>query len=191
MFTFGRKSVENEFEFPGFSAQTTRSWSAEAHLVESTGKFSQIASNPKWTFGSEMIAELAYVIRRVELNGRVMQEGQSPWSIRQTAVYHQYKRRTSPSNEPSADSTSVFLLISPSNSLDKQIIQSCGTNRPEGRGSSMSSLHGLLVSDALKAWMDYMAWLEVQMKEQVRRGTYYSMYKPSLMNVKQITDNWG
>src|SRR6266516_3593889 len=69
--------------------------------------------------------ELAYILRRVELNHRELTEGQSPWSIRQTAVYHKFNPNPNPSKSlithsipPSKMSKSTFLFIAPSQTLE-------------------------------------------------------------------------
>ena len=55
------------------------------------------------------------MLRRVELNGRSGDDGENPWSIRQTAVYHKLAY-----DADSADSRSTFLLIAPSENVKFQ-----------------------------------------------------------------------
>jgi len=110
--------------------------------------------------------ELAYMLRRVELHRRVSAEDQSPWSIRQTAVYHKVMRSTESNGELLGNSKSMFLLIAPSESAETQL---CRYVHASDAKFSPYALHLLLVSDSLRGWIDYMAWLENQLKEQVNR----------------------
>jgi len=46
----------------------------------------------------------------------------------------------------------------------REYLDATASNRVD---ASPSTLHLLLVKDSLKGWMDYMVWLEKQLKEQV------------------------
>ncbi|KAH7323474.1 hypothetical protein BKA65DRAFT_555156 [Rhexocercosporidium sp. MPI-PUGE-AT-0058] len=144
--TFGRKSEENEFEFPGFSARRSRDRRSPGNVT----------------------SEMAYVLRRAELNGRSGAEGESPWSIRQTAVYHRLSDTTLGSK---CLSRSVFLLVAASQNVKWQFGKSL--DRPtSGQGSQLSgwNAHRILIADSLSGWADYMAYLGHKLKEQTDRA---------------------
>jgi hypothetical protein len=108
-------------------------------------------------------SELAYVLRRVELNHRLLTEGQSPWSIRQTAVYHKFAV-----TPDSKQSSSTFILIAPSPKLESQLSQSLDLSKSDERAIGPWNVHRLLVANSMSGWMDYMAWLEETLNEQAR-----------------------
>lgn len=147
-FAFGRKCEENEFEFPSFRMRRTPSAN-----------------------GSN-IFESSCVLRRTELNNRKLTEGQSPWSIRQTAVYH--RRIPIIRSEHDSDSMldapgyrSVFLLISPSESFERQLTLCADALATEKCAMSWQNIVRLLILDATKGWQEYMAWMEEEIREQV------------------------
>ncbi|PVH79933.1 hypothetical protein DL98DRAFT_515816 [Cadophora sp. DSE1049] len=158
--TYGRKSEENEFEFPGFSVRRTRdSLSPGSHIYE-----------------------MAYVLRRVELNGRGGQDGECPWSIRQTAVHHKLSTVfCEMDSEPVAEAScrSTFLLITASDKARLQF-ENCLDRVTPGRLARLSSwnTHRILIIDALGGWADYMAYLGHKLKEQTDRVVLATVGKP-------------
>ncbi|KAH0558401.1 hypothetical protein GP486_004941 [Trichoglossum hirsutum] len=152
VFTFGIKWEENEFEFPGFASR---------HISPSGSGLDE-------AYG----AESAYILRRAELNNRKLTEGQSPWSIRQTAVYHKFSLNSAPSKpsvyhtSPLQTPRSTFLLITPSQIAENQLHESFEPSVLDGGTISLWNIHRLLIADSLSGWMDYMAWMEVQLREQ-------------------------
>ncbi|OCK74722.1 hypothetical protein K432DRAFT_363217 [Lepidopterella palustris CBS 459.81] len=156
VFTFGRKTDENEFEFPGFRARRT------LRRTLSSGRDATAS---------------AYVLRRAERNNRDLTEGQVPWSIRQTAVYHKSchdpshsESTTSAESDPlPLESRPVFLLIAPSEAFEKRLAESAQLGILNTRAVSPQNVTRLLVSDSLKGWMDYMTWLEERLKVQSNR----------------------
>jgi hypothetical protein len=126
-----------------------------------------------------MKVESAYVLRRVELHHRVIPDDQSPWSIRQTAVYHKL-------NIPSdfKQFSSMFILIAPSQKLESRLSQSLEVSKLDDRAIGPWNVHRLLIADSLSGWMDYMAWLEEGLREQV------GMNPTSLISAK-YTDTFG
>lgn len=100
-------------------------------------------------------------------------DGESPWSIRQTAVYHQFscqhhgsESASSPRDYASAKST--FLLVAPSANAELQM--------PECLNASLSdqtsriacwNMHRMLLADSLGGWSDYLAFLEYELIDQV------------------------
>ncbi len=113
---------------------------------------------------------MAYVLRRVELNGRGGVDGESPWSIRQTAVY-QKRTETQSREEASIDHQnprSMFLLIAPSQNVKLQFEQ-CLDQEISVMIPPLScwNVHRILLSDALRGWADYMAYLEKKLKKLV------------------------
>ena len=111
--------------------------------------------------------ESTYVLRRVELNRRVLTDGQSPWSIRQTAVYHNFT-----ATPDSKQSSSVFILIAPSPKVENQLSQSLDLSESNERAIGPWNVHRLLLANSLSGWMDYMAWLEETLNEQVRSTSH-------------------
>jgi hypothetical protein len=105
------------------------------------------------------------VLRRVELHGRELAEGQSPWSIRQTAVYHRLTVDTSSTDKPK----SRFLLVAPSPKLEQQLEECFELGAKAAQAISPWNVHRLLVADSMMNWMDYMAHLEERLKDQVGR----------------------
>ena len=103
------------------------------------------------------------MIRRVELKARSLDDGESPWSIRQTGVYHNHRNAPSPTLELPR---STFILISPSEVAERQIGDYLA--KTEVRETvSACNMHRILVGDSLKNWMDYMSHLEDKLREQV------------------------
>lgn len=63
---------------------------------------------------------------------------------------------------------SVFLLISPSESFEKQLKLCADASRIEEHPMSWQGVLRLLVLDAMKGWQEYMAWMEGEIKKHVR-----------------------
>ncbi|PLB50949.1 hypothetical protein P170DRAFT_354283 [Aspergillus steynii IBT 23096] len=138
--TFGRKTEENEYAFPTFRAKGSR---AEHGRYE----------------------ELTYVIRRVERNNRSVEQGECPWSIRQTGVYHKLRYPDSASEDKS-----VFILVAPSRVAEGDIAACFQETSPEKDTMKPAFVvHERLVMDSLKGWMEYMAWLEEESKQKSNR----------------------
>ena len=95
----------------------------------------------------------------MELNNRVLTEGQVPWSIRQSAVYH---RSDLAGKEPT-----VFIIIAISQSGEQMLEQSLELAMEDSRAVAPFNVHRLLIADSLKNWQDYMASLESQLRDQV------------------------
>jgi hypothetical protein len=117
--------------------------------------------------------ESACVLRRVELHGRELEDGQPPWSIRQTGVYHKLSALADSQDSPLVHSTSsleepntIFILIAPSRSFEKQLSQLLELSS-DHRATGPCNIYRLLVADSLSGWLDYMTWLEEALKEQV------------------------
>lgn len=117
------------------------------------------------------------MLRRVELNHR---EGQSPWSIRQTAVYHRLEIDMDTSNSSQGNSSSsssapksMFLLIAPPGHLERQLVKCLQPSNREQQAISAWNAHRILIADSLKNWTDYMSYLEKQLKEQVSSHFFY------------------
>lgn len=103
----------------------------------------------------------------MELNHRALTDGQSPWSIRQTAVYH--KLTVTPDAKQSG---STFIFIAPSPKVESQLSQLLDLSTSDERAIGPWNVHRLLVANSLSGWMDYMAWLEETLNEQVRSTSY-------------------
>ncbi|PQE04902.1 cmgc cdk kinase protein [Rutstroemia sp. NJR-2017a BBW] len=143
VFTFGRKTRENELNFPRFK---TRS-----HLTLGTGP--------------HQLEESAYVIRRVELNGR---GNSDPWSIRQTGVYHGIKTSTSATSQKlrQMDLQSKFLIIAPSKNAESKMAQHLEQAALSKSSISPWNIHRIIISDSLAGWQDYMASIETRLCQQ-------------------------
>jgi len=123
--------------------------------------------------------ESAYVLRRAELHHRVVPDDQSPWSIRQTAVYH--RLNASPDFK---QSSSTFILIAPSQMLESQLSQSLELSKLDERAIGAWNVHRLLIADSLSGWIDYMAWVEEGLREQVGMN-------PASLPFAKFTDTFG
>ncbi|KAL1642203.1 hypothetical protein SLS58_005543 [Diplodia intermedia] len=114
-------------------------------------------------------SESAYVIRRAELNHRALSDGQEPWSIRETAVYHRYCNHDNNSHGPivastSSRPTSTALLVSPSKPIEGKINLVLEKSLTEEEAANPCVLHSLIVADSVKGWLGYISWLEKHMK---------------------------
>lgn len=115
------------------------------------------------------ILEFAYVLRRVELHHRELREEESPWSIRQTAIYHKY--------DPAAKIRSLFIVISPSQSGEQMLAQSLEMATTDSRAADPFAIHRLLIADSLMNWQDYIASLETQLRDLVQSCSVLSPVK--------------
>jgi hypothetical protein len=168
LFTFGRRSEEGEFKFP---THTTQPLINSERCFSSRGKISSVTASPIFYPINTILTSLkgtesSYVLRRAELHGRTLLDGQSPWSIRQTAVYHQYNLDTNSQHDHETQ-RSTFLLIAPSPCVVNKISQCCDIGVIHPHAISPFSLQSILVADSLKGWMRYMTWLEGELNKQV------------------------
>ena len=125
---------------------------------------------------NEIDIESAYVLRRAEMNGRGDDEGQTEWSIRQTAVYHQLHSSTAQRRTPKPQPSSTFMLIAPSKTVETQLAGALERSLQNHFYVSPWNVQRLLVADSLKGWPDYMASLEKQLKEQVCHRRCFQVY---------------
>ncbi|XHG04923.1 hypothetical protein AWENTII_008178 [Aspergillus wentii] len=145
IFALGFKLQENEFMFPGPCSK---------HSTTNQGE--------KYDCCYEIDRlEISYILRRVELNGRKCGPGESPWSIRQTAVYHQLGPR-----DDGEQYRSVYLLISPSPDFRNGLSHTMNTAATEELNPWM--VHGLLVADSGRGWTEYLSWIEDQLQERAQ-----------------------
>ncbi|KAH8590924.1 hypothetical protein B0O99DRAFT_633823 [Bisporella sp. PMI_857] len=150
VFTFGRKSRENEFQFPGFRARRAK-----------------LTGLTKVDSGDKYINEAAYVLRRVELKNRALGNGESPWAIRQTGVYSGMVTSASPDDGfKSKLSRFTFILLAPSSNISRHLDICLETSSPSESFIPAWNLKLLLVGDSFRNWLDYMAYLEDQLTEQ-------------------------
>jgi hypothetical protein len=166
VFAFGRKSEENEFNFPGFGQRHT-----SRRTAGNTAYGQLTAPSPENNYKRIILIfclEYAYMLRRAELNGRAITEGESEWSIRQTAVYHKLMTSSQETVSSMMEFDSTFLLIAPSENAEWQVGKYL--NQCVSEYASMPSswnIHRILIADSLRGWMDYMASLEARLKRQV------------------------
>jgi len=126
------------------------------------------------------------MLRRVEFNGRKSASDPNAWSIRQTAVYHQFQVETQ-SDETDRlcsirDNKSIFLFIAPSKNAEQHIGQLL-----ERSQLSPWDLQRLLVADTLKGWSDYMACLNAELDKQSERIVAADV-GPKTENLPALTD---
>lgn len=115
------------------------------------------------------IIESACVFRRVELHNRELEEGQSPWSIRQTGVYHKLNASPRSGDSPSSleQSSSMFILIAPSKIFEAQVFQLLDLTISDDAAIRPWNIYRLLIAGSLSGWLNYMTWLEGALKKQV------------------------
>lgn len=105
------------------------------------------------------------MIRRVERNNRPAEYGECPWSIRQTGIYHRLVYEPDGSQHKS-----IFILVAPSSIIDDEITKSLSQHHCAGGVMNPAfAVHERLVLDSLRGWMDYMVWLESEVKHVVRK----------------------
>ncbi len=98
-----------------------------------------------------------YGLRYAELNKR---GGNRPWSIRQTAIYHQYT---------AVDKSSSWVMIAPSERIQSSLdlyVGSC----TDLAALNPFEIHVLIVDSALANWRSYIIALTEQITHQVRRA---------------------
>lgn len=116
------------------------------------------------------------MLRRVELHGRPCEP--LPWSIRQTGVYSKLKIGSdgtgfdSPQTLcPRVATKSNFLILAPSLALGREISVMSGREKEQALWTTEAvnpwNLHKLLLSEGVGNWAEYLAWIEVQLRELV------------------------
>ncbi|KAL3465116.1 hypothetical protein BJX64DRAFT_275485 [Aspergillus heterothallicus] len=111
-------------------------------------------------------------MKRVEWNGRLKSE--SPWSIRQTGVY----QKLTQSKRSLEDAKALFVLVAPSSTAETSVLNELSKKESDQADSTGSALliHGCIVTESLKGWVDYMCWLEEQLKLKSARIMTSSIY---------------
>ncbi|KAL4978777.1 hypothetical protein BDW66DRAFT_129522 [Aspergillus desertorum] len=95
-------------------------------------------------------------MRRVEQNGRPSPG--CPWSIRHTGVYQRLVCSVADLREPS----STILLVAPSSAIEGSVLE-MATDSSNNLKNTFS-VHKSIVAGSLTGWMEYMCWLEDQLK---------------------------
>jgi hypothetical protein len=72
---------------------------------------------------------------------------------------------------------SVFLFISPSDAFQEQIRQLAVGHSGEKYALSWQNIIRTLVTDCMKGWQEYMAWMEREIKEHVRCNVLFTPFK--------------
>jgi hypothetical protein len=120
------------------------------------------------------------MLRRVEPKNRAVAAGATPWSIRQTAIYQRLelddKKRKylapNGTNTVPAKCRSTVLLVSPAENVELQFADHLGESSPSNKSPAfLWNTHRILITDSLRGWMDYMAYLEQRLKHQVNLTT--------------------
>lgn len=109
------------------------------------------------------LPESAFILRRVELHHRRGIEGQSPYSIRQTAVYHTWNP------DPGLSRTaSTAILVAPSRTVELQLEKHAENGTVSEKTIAHWKLYELLVADSIRGWMEYIAWLNEELRKLVQ-----------------------
>ncbi|KAL6238798.1 hypothetical protein BDW75DRAFT_227612 [Aspergillus navahoensis] len=136
LLTFGLKSCENEYGFPVAQVKESRTDSGD-------------------------VQELAYVMRRVEQNGKSSPD--CPWSIRHTGVYQKLVHPEDRSQEPRP----TLLLVAPSSAIENSVLEAATARTNSLKKAFL--VQRSIVASSLTGWMDYMCWLEDQLKLKTSR----------------------
>ena len=102
--------------------------------------------------------ECAYVLRFVELNHR--KNARDPWSLRQSAVYHQYRAKTR---------SSRWLVIALSQRAQARL-KSYARASGDICKYNPFEVHLLLLDTATANWRPYLVEIAAQTNEQVSHG---------------------
>lgn len=132
-------------------------------------------------------------MRRVELHGRPCEP--LPWSIRQTGVYSKLKINSggikvdSPQTLcPRMAKRSNFLILAPSIALNKEISAMPAPERKQESWITEAvnpwNLHKILLTEGVSNWFEYLAWIEIQLRELV--STSCTFRKIRLMANKRV-----
>ena len=100
--------------------------------------------------------ECAYGLKYVELNSR---SSSSPWSIRQTAIYHQYAYKHD-------RYFSTWLLVAPSKGT-KQSVETYVKQSSDLSTLNPFEIHLLILDGSLANWRPYIVYLTEKITEQV------------------------
>lgn len=114
------------------------------------------------------------MLRRVERHSRPLDNPQqSPWSIRQTGVYHRITvPATSPFEETDNGVDLTCLLLAPSRKFEAQLSHCLELGVGDDRAIGIWNIYRLLVMDSLSGWLAYMSWLEEELQQQVSHITF-------------------
>lgn len=131
---------------------------------------------PVWVSGGAQVAgeqeaklaqperlELAYGLRFVELNGR---SKSLPWSLRQTAIYHQCRR----------DGSDTWIFMGEFRAAKKRM-ERYFHHSTDKHCIDPVELHVILLDTSLSNWRSYMIWLSEEIAVQV------SCFNPSVLSV--------
>jgi hypothetical protein len=174
IFTFGRKSVQNEFAFPDIRVR--RSFPPEGESGDVYGSSNSLFSmfflkrdRSVGIYFTNCRKESSCVFRRVELHDRELEEKQSPWSIRQTGVYHKLRiaRDSQDQQHSEQQSSSMFIFIAPSKTFEDQISGKLDLSVSDDVAVEPWNIYRILIGGSLSGFPDYIVWLEDCLKEHV------------------------
>jgi hypothetical protein len=169
----GRKNFENDFEYPAFRARRTIGFGENTGAR--FGKCKILVSSAYILI--QLAEESAFILRRVELHHRKLMEGQSPYSIRQTAVYHSWNSNSAPNK-----AGGITILVAPSRTVESQL-ENCVEHGIVSQKTIASwKLYQLLVTDSIRGWMEYMAWLN----EELRKLVQLRMFSSPILHITKI-----
>ena len=123
----------------------------------------------------------------MELHGRPCEP--LPWSIRQTGVYSKLKigsdsiQVDSPKTLcPHMVRKSNFLILAPSLALNSEISVMPGSERKQKFWTTEAvnpwNLHKTLLSEGISNWAEYLAWIEIQLRELVSNCDIFRKIPP-------------
>ena len=154
---FGVKFGENEMSPPQLRFRRLAADKTKMRTQCSTSFGTNIYNIVFASTRSLIDTECAYGLRYAELNNR---EGNNPWSIRQTAIYHKYT---------AADKSSSWTMIAASertrSSLDLYV-KSC----TDLASFNPFEIHVLVLDSALANWRSYIIDLTERISLQVRKS---------------------
>ena len=152
---FGVKFGENEMSPPQLRFRRLAADKIERRTQYSAGFGTKFYTVVFASTRSLIDTECAYGLRYAELNNR---EGNNPWSIRQTAIYHKYT---------AADKSSSWVMIAASertrSSLDLYA-KSC----TDLASFNPFEIHVIVLDSALANWRSYIIDLTERITRQVR-----------------------
>ncbi len=154
---FGAKQDESEMAPPSLRYRTLTLHNTKRRLRCHTGFGKKYCSIVCQSLLIE--AECAYGLRYAELNHRDVKR---PWSIRQTAVYHQYI---------TDDKSSTWIMISLSQKTQLRIDRYIKSS-PNAADLSPFELHLIILDSALANWRPFIISLTESITQQVRSITY-------------------
>ena len=152
---FGSKSDDNEIGLPQLRYRRLPAGISMPQEPNYTG-FGMNALKVEKMLTSLTAIECAYAFKYVELNHR---DPVNPWSIRQTAVYHQYCRAQDMN-------TSTWLFVAPSERA-RQSVEEYTIGLSDLTTLNPFEIHLVILESSLANWRSYIIYLTEHIAAQV------------------------